>query len=307
MIKQRFVIAGERRSGSTSLYEILKKHPEVHMIAQSDFDFFIEPELFDFKEKQDLMDWDTNHSKDDYEQVFQLNNSNAYKDADLLWWRKAHDRIAEYDKQSKFIFILREPIKRAESHYMNELKKGREKMTFNEAIKRNEIELSDWERLHLCYKERGHYAKSLKRFYRFVDKSRVKVIVLEELFDHWETQMEDLCKFLEIDYDKARGLHKVHSNKELVYIRRKFANAGLIKSIVNFYERATEAVIVRISNQKDTRRRLRRNLRFFYQTSFRKQFKMGDVVKQELQAYYKPLNKELEDLLGREIKYWKYD
>ena len=42
MSSPHFIIAGERRSGSSTLYEILKQHPEVEMYHKSDFDFFIE-------------------------------------------------------------------------------------------------------------------------------------------------------------------------------------------------------------------------------------------------------------------------
>ena len=47
MSKPHFIIMGERRSGSTTLYHMLSQHPEVSMLQPVDFDYFIEPELID--------------------------------------------------------------------------------------------------------------------------------------------------------------------------------------------------------------------------------------------------------------------
>lgn len=303
----KFVIGGERRSGSSSLYEILKKHSQVNMFAKSDFDFFIESELFSINEPKIIYNWADSHSLQEYHKFFNSKNINAYKDADLLWWHKSHKRIAEYDQECKFLFILREPIKRAESHFMNELSKGREQNTFEEAIAKNENELSDWQRLHLCYRDRGYYAKSLKHFYKYIDKSRVKVIILEELFAEWEIQMKEICDFLNIDSNQIQNLQKKHSNKESVFVRKNWATAMPFNLMINLYERFTEAIVVRSSNQKDIRSRLRKQLRFFYQTSYRDNFFMDGKVRKELEKYYMPLNKELEELLGKEVKYWNYD
>jgi len=67
-----FLIIGERRSGSTTLYEILKGHPEIGMLSQSDYDFFIEKELFAAHQPtaNPSYDWDGNIDIQDYFRLF---------------------------------------------------------------------------------------------------------------------------------------------------------------------------------------------------------------------------------------------
>ncbi|MEL6813065.1 MAG: hypothetical protein AAFP76_17220, partial [Bacteroidota bacterium] len=96
MNNPHFIIAGERRSGSTTLYDILRQHSEVGMLDISDFDYFIEPELFSKVPAESAVkpkDWATSHSRQEYLYLFHdLNGVTGQKDADLLWWKPAHAR-----------------------------------------------------------------------------------------------------------------------------------------------------------------------------------------------------------------------
>ncbi len=308
MNNPNFIIAGERRSGSTTMYEILKQHSEVGMYHQSDFDFFIEPELFARSPPPTsaTKDWDTTHPISIYQGLFSgLTGKVGQKDADLLWWKPSHQRLARHLPETKFIFILRNPVKRAESQYFNELGKGRETLSFVGALEREEkVILSDWQKLHLQYKERGCYSKSLKHFYTFVPEHRVKVIILEELFENWSSVMSDLCKFLEIDVAEGIRIKPVHSNKEELLVRKEFSKIKPMSWIFDFWDRVSEALIVRISKNKDKRVKWRRVLRGCYYRSKRTQRRMDDDTFAKLKRYYEPYNRELENLLGKKMNHW---
>jgi hypothetical protein len=312
MNKSHFIIAGERRSGSSTLYELLKQHPEIGMLEKSDYDYFIEPELFSNKPIGNLkiQDWNLNHSKKEYLNFFEhlQGKSKGYKDADLLWWKSSHARVAEFIPDAKYIFILRNPVKRAESQFFNELRKGRENLTFNEAIEREENNtLSNWQQLHLQYLERGKYAESLEHFYKHVSKNQVKVLILEELFDNFDEVLADVCEFLEIDVTHIKDVKPLHTNKEEVYVRKSFSNNLAVKWIFDIWERGTEGIIVRLTINKDKRRFYRKKLRGFYKESARKKMAVSIDTTKKLYTYYKPFNKKLEQLLGKEIKYWNHD
>lgn len=309
MDRRRFIIAGERRSGSTTLYHALRQHPEVAMLDQPDFDFFIEPELFALQEpKKSLKNWKNQHSLDNYATIFdELTGVVGYKDADLLWWKNAHKRIKEYCANDKFIIVLRDPIKRAESQYVNELRKGREILSFEKAIQRNENELTAWQQLHLQYRERGCYVQSIQAFSSFFPKENIKVVILEELIEKWEITITEICRFLNIDSTYASSIKKIHSNKEPFFVRKKWATRGIAKTVIDIWERGTEAIIVRVTKKGEVRRSLRYKFRFFYQVSFRDTFHIAPIIIKELQEYYKPYNDALEQLLGKKIPYWKYD
>ncbi|WP_299522937.1 sulfotransferase [Winogradskyella sp.] len=305
-----FVICGERRSGTTTLYNVLDQHPEVSMYKKRDFNFFIEPQLFSRHEIKDaeIDNWEEHASFSNYTNHFEnLNGKVGVKNADLLWWKSSHSRLSKYVPNTKFIIILREPISRAISQYVNELRKGRETNSFEKAITRKPNDLNHWEKLHLQYKERGCYIDSLTNFGHYISKENIKVVILEDLKTNWATVLKDICNFLQIDESYIPDIKKGNANKEPYYRRKKFATKGIFKKIFDIWERVTEALIVRLSNDKDIRQNLRYRLRFFYQESFRKQFTIDIKLEKELQRYYKSYNTALEDMLGRKIAYWNYD
>lgn len=310
MIKNpHFIIAGERRSGSTTLYDILNQHPEVGMLQKTDFDYFIEPELFSriaLKNDQKLKVWEQNHSKEEYKNLFlDLKGVVGQKDADLLWWKNAHQRVANYLPDTKFIIVLRNPVNRAESQYFNEVNKGRETGSFKEAITREQnANLSDWEKLHLQYLERGCYIKSLNHFYKYIPKERVKIVILEELADNWKIVMAEICEFLNIDQNTGSNIQLKHSNKEELLVRKSFAKKKILNKVFNFWDRSTEGFIVRVAKDKRKRDTLRKQLRGFYHVSDRTKQKMDVETKMFLIDFYKPFNKELEALIGRKILHW---
>lgn len=312
MSKIKFIIAGERRSGSSTLYNLLKQHPEIEMVEKEDYNFFIEPELFSRVRIEDntVEDWYLKHNIASFEQNFKVLKEKklGYKNADLLWWKSSHKKIGEFLPETKFVFILRDPIKRAESQYFNELKKQREKLTFKESIQREKNkQLNQWEKLHLAYMARGKYVESLKHFYQHVPKNRVKVIILEDLHNNFTTEMISLCGFLGIDKKLAKAIKPLHSNKEDVFVRKDFANNSNIKWLFDIWDRITEFFIVKIKNKKDLRYKLRKILRFLYIKSKRKEMKTDKILLNDLRLYYRDSIKQLEDLLGRKINFWNYD
>ncbi|WP_299781931.1 sulfotransferase [uncultured Formosa sp.] len=308
--KPHFIIVGERRSGTTTLYDLLCKHSEIAMLNISDFDFFIEPELFSKEPPSDskLQDWDDYHNILDYWKLFpDQAKLLGQKDADLLWWKPSHKRLAKFLPNTKFLIVLRNPVVRAESHYFNELSKGRETLSFRGSIDREDnTELSNWERLHLQYKARGCYAKSIKEFYKYIPKEKVKVVILEELINDYEVEISSICNFLEIKQEELIKLNPIHSNKEKLLERRAFAKTLILSKIFDLWERIVEGVIVRMTKNKSKREIYRRYFMGFYKYSKRNNNKNLDneSVKLFLQDYYKKYNEELETLIGRPLRYW---
>lgn len=309
MTSPDFIIAGERRSGSTSLYDILRKHPDVGMFQKSDFDYFIEPELFSLepvtKEAQ-LKNWAETHSLQEFQSFFSLcKGVVGQKNADILWWSNSHSRIAKMLPTTKFVFVLRDPVQRAYSQYCNEVSKGREKNTFKEAIEREQNgNITDWQKLHITYKERGCYWKSLSNFLGVIPKERILIIVLEELTQSPNKVMTTLCSFLNIDIEKGLELDVVHSNKERLLKRKEYTYKKGVSQLFDIWDRLTEAIIIRVYSDKYSRNKARNKMRGFYYEEKRKKAAIDPLVEKDLQAFYKPHNQKLQDLFGVKIRYW---
>lgn len=311
MSSPNFIIAGERRSGSTSLYHLLKKHPQIGMLDQADFDYFIEPELFSRTphKSNETRNWDKTHSLDEYESYFKdCSGVIGQKDADLLWWPDAHIRLKEYLPDTKFIIVLRNPVERAASQYYNEWSKGRETMSFKEALHLEEERLTTpWSRLHLVYKARGCYVESLRRFFENIPRERVKVVILEELNANKEKVLADVFEFLNVDVEAGLSIPSIHTNKEAALVRKSFSLKPGLKIIFDLWDRVTEAAVVRIHRHKAGRDRLRNALRGFYYTSMRKKSDLKPTIENSLYEFYKPYILALETELHLNLNCWSKD
>ena len=109
---------------------------------------------------------------------------------------------------TQFVALLREPADRALSQYRRERAKGRERMTFADALAseeerlRGETERVSREELSLphqfqSYRARGLYAEQIDRWYRAVGRDRVKVVESERLYAE-ESVARDLLQWLNL-------------------------------------------------------------------------------------------------------------
>jgi len=304
-----FLIVGERRSGSTTLYEILKRHPEIGMLSQSDYDFFIEDELFARKQPSTSLsrDWDSGVDIQDYFRLFtDLKGVTGQKDADAFWWQAAHTRLAKYLPTTKFVLILRDPVKRAESQYWNEVAKGREKLSFPEAIQR-EIDggLTDWQKLHLQYRERGCYASSLRRFLKHIPEERLLIVVLENLFANWDPEIKRICDYLKVSYVDLSRLENTKANKEAAVIINPDIKSKVWINAIKLYDRIANRLIQKVARDKASKHQYRERFMRIGKVSARDYYKTDASVTTSLYDFYSPFNKELEELTGIDLSQWK--
>jgi len=85
------------------------------------------------------------------------------------------ERIYNMIPEAKLIFLLRDPVERAYSHYWHEVKTGWETLSFEEAIDIEDIRISKSElfKNHYSYLDRGKYAVQIERFLKFFPKSQI--------------------------------------------------------------------------------------------------------------------------------------
>ncbi len=158
-----FIIAGAAKSGSSTLYYYLQKHPEILMSKYKEPAYFTK-----YWNRKDLR-W--------YENQFKhWNGEKAIGEATVEYMVDQHapERIYKLVPHVKLIFIMRNPIDRAWSHYWHRVKMGEESRSFNEIIKN--IENGNLDEYIIRY---GMYATSIKRFLEYFSKEQVKFIILE--------------------------------------------------------------------------------------------------------------------------------
>ena len=309
-----FIIGGERRSGTTSLYYWIKDHSEVFLYPKSDMDFFIEEEVTARREwsldepAPDGERWRATHPIEQYEAFFEGAEgfpAVGQKDADLLFWKPAHARLAEYLPNCRYIFCLRDPIERAWSHYWNEVGKKRETLSFEDALaaEPDRIQRSGYARNHLSYFSRGCYVDSLSAFFEKVDRKQVCVVTIEEAKKDPMKVLSQIYTFLGINPKLGKQVSGKAYNQNNTMIVRPWAEKGPIKPFRKVYERLCEAFVVRAYQHSERRQNARKNL----QRLFRKPAQgkvMSAKTRKRLQREYAPKTQALSDLLGRSFSEW---
>jgi len=169
-----FLCIGPGKSGTTSLFHMLKKHPNVCLADVKEPCFFN-----DFFGKG--INW--------YHSLFKLKQnqiagevSNTY-----IFSQDAPNRAFRYNKKIKIITILRNPIDRAFSHYLFLRRNGEISCSFEEALKIKPDIL-----------ERGRYSRHLKHWYKYFPKKQIYVDLFENFKENPYQTFHKICSFLNL-------------------------------------------------------------------------------------------------------------
>ena len=203
-----FIIIGAMRCGSTTLWELISKHPSVF-----------------FPEKKELHFFDDKNSSYGLGLKWYSNNfCNANRDAiageatpTYLYLDEARKRILNDIPQStKFIVILRDPALRAWSHYWFRVRQGLESRSFNRSTQMEETRISsahDWTWLRFAYRKLGHYAEFLYPWLDSVERKRFHFVFLEDLIRNPISTMNSVFSHIDVDANDIEKIELPHKNK----------------------------------------------------------------------------------------------
>jgi len=296
-------------------------HPDVWLYPQTDTAYFVEEELVGrttwLDGPVDGEGWERTHDPEDYIGRFAGAGDRAAvgeKCADILFWRPSHRRVARFLPHGRFIATLRHPVDRAWSHYWNEVGKGREDLSFEEALDAEDrrADRSDYARYHLSYRRRGHYDESLSSFLEAVERDRVMVVVLEEAMADPVTALRSVYGFLDVDPD--RGLEGAGSrhNENWTMVPRRWAGLPGVSRLEGAYRKGAKRVAERVlrssSERVDERVEKKRRVLHYAEMPFRRPAQtvpMRPETRAMLGAGYAPHVAELERMLGRSLAVWR--
>lgn len=206
MIMPNFLIIGAAKSGTTTLYDWLDRHPQVYMSPVKETNFFAlentNPDVFrETVHKGYLKNFKTTIT--DYREQFTgVNNEVAIGEASpsYLYYPQAAVRIKHYIPDVKLIAILRNPVERAYSNFVHHLRDNLETTPdFAEALELEQQRINDnwWWGFH--YLNAGFYSVQLKRYWEIFDRSQIKIYLFEDLTNNPEETARDIWQFLQVD------------------------------------------------------------------------------------------------------------
>lgn len=190
------VIPGAAKSGTSSLHDILNRHPEISMSIPK------EPQHFSFADRYA-------RGAQYHNALFEQSDSiRFYGESSQCYMVHEHaiERIRQDLKYPKAILLLRDPIERLLSHYRWNYKLGVEKKSLMSAIEERGEDVSyapDWQ--VGMYRERGGYL-AFSRYSRWVPLWRhmlgdenVLVLLTEDLWANQDKAAQRCFQFLGLD------------------------------------------------------------------------------------------------------------
>ena len=172
-----FMCIGASKSGTTSLYDILKQHSDIFLPSFKEPHFFDIPSVY-----QNGIEW--------YKKTYfqSLKNEKCIGDFSptYLFDEHAPERILnDLGVNVKFIIILRNPVDRAYSHYLHSKRDQHENLSFKEALflEKERFSKKDYlSYLRFSYTAQGMYCQMLIRYFKFFPRDNFLIINFEEEF-----------------------------------------------------------------------------------------------------------------------------
>lgn len=191
-----FLIVGAQKAGTMAAVKNLNKHPQVSCLSEVHY--------FD-------LGWHSK-TKTAYRDLFRGPKTMlGEKTPELIYVDECLVRMRSVlSPTTKFIFFVRDPIKRAYSAWNMNRSKDRESSPFDDCIDANLRNLGEYRsygtaEYHLV--QRGFYMDQIERFLKvFPDRSRLLVVVAEHVKTDPQTHYNRMFDFLGVDVSPSEGM-----------------------------------------------------------------------------------------------------
>lgn len=181
-IRPNLFIIGAAKSGTTSLHHYLQAHPDVFMSDPKEPGYFT-PGVAYYPTDED---WYLGLFQSAGDARIVGESSTHY--AKLPTYPGAAERIAEFCEAPRFIYLMRDPIERAVSHYWHRVRQFDEHRSLDDALEKDEV-----------YAAYSDYGMQLEPYFRTFGRDRVLVLVFEEMVKDPERTVRHVYDWLGLE------------------------------------------------------------------------------------------------------------
>ena len=226
-----FLVAGAQKAGTTALFDYLAELPQLELPTVKEAHFF---------DDEDRVDW----RAPDYAPYHAL-----FTDPSRLWgeatpiyfyWPNALERVRAYNPAMKLIFLVRDPVERAWSHWKMEYARGKEMEPFSWCIREGRARMAEptpYAGFHRVYSyvERGFYGRQLARALELFPRGQILLIESQELKRDPTLAIRGICHFLGIAAPEVAMTPRISrpaadiaypadlSQEDVIFLQRQFA------------------------------------------------------------------------------------
>jgi hypothetical protein len=309
--KPNFFIVGAAKAGTTSLYKYLQTHTDIYMspikephhfstdIISSEFsDEYAKNVKFDSEEYFSCGPLQERHiafvnKRDVYLKLFKPAKdekvigeiSNGY-----LYSETAAKEILKFNNQSKIIIVLRNPVERAFSHWLMDMRsKGLDGKSFVECLDDDFMQVDKgWGKSHL-YVELGMYYNQVKRYVDIFPKKQVLILTYEDFKSDNETFMTKIADFLQVVDFKGGGTSKHNAASIPRYpLFHKFLKSYVMHKLITLLFSPNKINYIKAIMNIPT-----------------KQLPiLTDTERKKINKYFVSDTKRLEEFIGRDLSEW---
>lgn len=292
--KPNLFLAGAAKSGTSSLFAYLERHPDVYMSPMKEPHYFCADRLADpftgpgdegFSRKR-LRDLDA------YLHLFEAGATAAVRGEGsvyYIYFPGIAERLMAFNPDAKVILILRNPVDRAFSAYMHTVRDGRETRSFEAALEQEAPRRAQGYQPLWWYRELGLYSEQVARYQRAVPHEQLKIFLFDDLRNMPQVLSET---FTFLDIPHAEIDTSVRYNESGVpksqSLYRFFAQPNGLKAAIK------PLLPVKLRQQLGQQAKA---------MTLRKKA-MNPKTRAALLAYYRDDMLRLQELLGRDLSNW---
>jgi hypothetical protein len=178
-----FFVIGAPKCGTTSLHFYLGQHPEIDMTLVK------EPQIFAGDDYRARLE--------EYGALFEQADAPARGESSAVYsqhprWGGVPERIRSTVPDARFVYLVRDPVERAEAHYHEHLLAGKERRSIEEA-------LADWRQPDSLFLCPSRYATQVRRYLGLFAPARMLIVDRGDLLAHRDSTLARIFEFLGVD------------------------------------------------------------------------------------------------------------
>ncbi|MGH9434851.1 MAG: sulfotransferase family protein [Terriglobia bacterium] len=202
-------LVGAPKCGTTSLYEYLRRHPQI-FFPFSDDDYGRVKEPNHFCPELEILEKDAIKGRKDYLDLYRGSERARWRgdaSTNYLFSETAAERIKCFCPNARILIMLRPPVDWMHSYHSELLRTHHEDIVdFYEALnasedRRNGLRIPEHTGVPKCldYYAMSRFAPQVERYYRVFGKDAVKVALLEDMIADPAATFRDILSFLDVD------------------------------------------------------------------------------------------------------------
>jgi len=291
MILPNFLCVGAQKAGTTTLHEILAQHPEIFLPEIKETHFFF---------KEDKYQKGLSHYSKTYFKNWKGEKAVGEVDPGYMYFPFVPERIyKDLGKDIKILILLRNPVDRAYSQYLMNVRRSLETKSFEEAIESEKERIKEgfFNFRMFGYVERSLYLKQIKRLLKFFPVENMFFIIFEtEFLNKREETIKKVFDFLNISTNVEVNVN-IKSNPASLP-RFKIVNDFLYSD--NFLKKIGRILIP----DYITRRKIMHKINVFNRKKGKIKPLDGEIKRKLFLKYFEKDIFELEKILNRDLSCW---